>query len=525
MGEIINKQDIRHYIFYILFGIISTSLIIYYFSDTILHFTTPQQFPINSFERFPLSYLIFPAEVFSALFAIYFIYCLIIDRYKTPKPLPLPKERMGKVAILLPVYNEPTDIVERTIKACTKIRWSAGTKIYVLDDSTKDEHITAMKELAKKYGCQLVRRDDRIGYKAGNVNNALKIIEEPYFTILDADQAPFPEYLEQTMDHFSDPAVGFIQTPQYFINENTYLERATKLGANIFFHAQCAAKARDGALPFCGTNAIIRADVFRKVGGLAYYTSTEDIDIGLRMNEAGFHGVYVPEILVHGYAPQDFLAYATQQYRWANGNLAILRQNWFRILGSNTSLRHQIHTFFTLSWWLIGIVTLIYILVPLLSLITGQGTHHTWLPTAMFFVIYFNVIMGIGMIYMALHKRTSEKVRLGDALLQYSLITNSLFLYAKAAIAALFKRYTGFMRTSKEVSATSWKLVKWNLLLGAVCFVASIYSLAFAIAATSMEQLRTNLPISIWLLFYAVVLFSSLLFVGGTKVDTVEDAK
>ena len=54
--------------------------------------------------------------------------------------------------------------------------------------------------------------------------------------------------------------------------------------------------------------------------------ATEDIDLGLRMNQLGWYGAYVPEILVKGYAPPSMDSYVTQQYRWANGNMAILRE-------------------------------------------------------------------------------------------------------------------------------------------------------------------------------------------------------
>lgn len=509
MNEI-RTQGTGYRIFYILFALISTTLLIYYLSDTIIHFTSSQQFPVNSFSRFPLTFIIFPAELFSAAFAIYFVYVLLSDNKRKPTPN---MEKEEPVAILLPVYHEPSDIVERTIKACKKVTWKKKI-VYLLDDSTDEDHINEMKKLAKKYKCKLIRRDDRKGYKAGNVNNGVQHIKEPYFVILDADQAPLPEFLQETMPHFTEK-VAFVQTPQYYLNDTTPLERAVKLGANIFFQSQCAVKAADNALPFCGTNAVIRTDAFKEVGGLSYYTSTEDIELGLRFDDKDYTSVYVPKILAFGYGPTDFSSYASQQYRWANGNLAILRENWLRILGGNFTMRQQIHTLFTLGWWLIGIVTLAYIFVPLLSLILNQGTHHTWLPTTMFVLIYVNVVVGIGMIYMALKNRTSlDKVRLWDAFLQYSLITNSMFIYARAAINALFKRYVGFVRTNKNISATSWRHVKWNLLLGVICFAASMYALTQGVLSTTIEQFRSFIPISLWLLFYAIVLFTSLLFVG-----------
>ena len=510
-------QQWPHALFYLFFGLCSAGLMLYYLSNTVIHFTTPQQFPINSFQRFPLTILIFPIELFSFAFGTYFVYLLISSSLKKQQqPKPLPKWKRGKVALLLPVYNEPTHIVQRTLDACRAVEWEEGVATYLLDDSTDENHKRAMEALAKRYGAKLVRRQDRAGYKAGNINNAIATaVTEPYFAIFDSDQAPLKNFLRETMDYFSDPSVGFVQTPQYYINDQTPLERAAKIGTNVFFQAQCVGKASDGAMPFCGTNAVVKTEAFKGVQGFAYYTATEDIDLGIRMNQSGYFGAYVPKILVKGYAPPDFVAYSSQQYRWANGNLAILREHWLKILLGDFTLRYQINTLFTLGWWLTGIVTLGYVIVPILSVILGLGTHHAWLPTALIVLLYVNVLMGISMVYVALHGRTAEKVRITDALLQYSLITNSMFIYAKAAINALFKRYVGFVRTNKTGSASGWQHIKPNLALGTLCFLASIYGLFRWAQAYDFQQVRTYLPVSVWLLFYSVVLLSSILFVGG----------
>ena len=521
----IKEQGKSHLALYVIFALVSTSLMIYYLSNTIIHFTTSQQFPINSFRRFPLSLLLFPAEVFSFCFSMYFVYNLINGNHKVPRPAILPNKNRKKIAILLPVYNEPYEIVMRTLNACKKLRWGAGIKIYLLDDSTNQNHKNEMSSLSKRYGCTLVTRSDRIGFKAGNINHAVsKFVEEEFFAIFDSDQAPEPNFLEETMDFFSDPHVGFVQTPQNFINSDTIIERASKAGTNIFYHSQCLSKARDGAMPFCGTNVVVRADVFRELKGFSYYTSTEDIELGLRMNQAGYHGAYVPKILVHGYAPTYYGAYASQQYRWANGNLAILRESWSRILFGKFSLRHQIHTFFTLGWWLIGVTTLIYIIVPILSLFFG-GTHHTWLPSSLLTLLFLNVALGLVMIFASLRGRVEEeKITFADAFLQYSLITNSMFIYSRAAFAAFFKRYAGFVRTNKQKSGASFKEIKWNLLLSAICFGFSIYALFKSATAGDMQQIRTYLPVSVWLLFYSTILGSSIFFIDKQALPDVSIA-
>ena len=507
----IRPQRFWHLLFYAFFFLTSLCLFIYYLSNTIIHFTTDQQFPISSLVRYPLSIPIFLAETFSFFFALYFIYSLMSDRFRPKEPAPL--EERPPVAFCIPVYHEPQEIVERTILACKKADWPEK-RIYLLDDSKDRASVHEMARLASKHDVTLVRREGRQGYKAGNVNNGIaRAVTEEYFVILDSDQAPLPRFLEATMPYFADPSVFFVQTPQYYINDDTPIRRAAKIGTNVFYQAQCVAKAKDGALPFCGTNVVVRTQMFRELGGFSYYTSTEDIELGLRANARGWRGAYVPEVLVHGYAPVDWRAYSSQQYRWANGNLAILRESWKRLLWGRYSLRHQIHTFFTVSWWFIGLVTLTYILIPLIAILTGLTTHHLWLPNVLIGLLYVNVVCGIFLIFVALHGRTKDHLTLGDAFLQYSLIVNSLFIYTGAAANAMLRRYIGFVRTQKKETKVGLRDVWPNLALAACCFAVSLFALARVALSSTVEQVRTYLPASLWLLFYTVILSSSVIFI------------
>ena len=527
MNTLIKSQKTKHLIYYAVFGVIAITLMTYYFSNTLIHYTSDRQFPIDSFKELPLTILIFPAELFSFLFGMYFVYNLTTDTLRSKKQITLIGKENIPVALLIPVYHEPKNIVDRTLLACSKVNWKGKTQIYLLDDSTNTESKEQMSKLGKKYGAIVVRRADRVGYKAGNLNNAIKnVVKEPYFVIFDSDQAPEPSFLEETMDQFTDPNVGFVQTPQHYIEDKNLLQRAAKIGVNIFYHTQCVSKSNDNAIPFCGTNVVVKTEIFKKVGGFSYYTSTEDIDLGIRINSEGFRGVYVPHILSHGFAPPDYKAYSSQQYRWANGNLAILREYGLKILKGNFPIRYQIHTFFTLGWWLIGLVTLLYITVPLLSLFFGLGTHHTWLPSWLLVLLFFNVALGISMVYVSLNSRVdNEKVKFSDALIQYSLITNSSFLYAKAAFNALIlKRYIGFVTTDKKGSSVGLRPIMWNLILSGICFVSSIYALYKGFLGGDIQQIRTFIPLSLWLLFYSAILMSSILFIGEnqeTKKESV----
>jgi GT2 family glycosyltransferase len=67
----------------------------------------------------------------------------------------------------------------------------------------------------------------------------------------------------------------------------------------------------DGTL--CGANMVVRADVFRKIGGFAPELGPagigvwEDTEVSLRMRDAGCHLIYAPQILVRHQWPRNRL--------------------------------------------------------------------------------------------------------------------------------------------------------------------------------------------------------------------------
>jgi cellulose synthase (UDP-forming) len=509
-------------ILYLIFGIITIFIMGYYLSKGIYHFTGPDSFPVNSFIQYPLSIIIFPAQMFSFLFSLYFVYCLMNAKHKPKPPATLKNKKNVSVAVLIPVYNEPIEVVERTIIACSRLIWPGKVNIYLLDDSTKFDDKKNMIFLSEKYNIKIINRDNRRGYKAGNINNAVaKYIHENYFVILDSDQAPEPEFLEKTIDYFSDNKIAFVQTPQHYVNEKTPLERAAKISMNLFYNIQCPAKQKDSSVPFLGTNVVIKTRLFKNIAGFSYYTSTEDIELGLRFNEADFYGVYVPEVLVNGYSPPDFKAYSCQQYRWANGNLAVLRESFSKIFFGKFTFRQQAHHLFILCWWMIGVVNLIYVMVPIFAFFSRQMTYEAWLPASILFIIFFNLCYGLLLIYVSNNSVTkSDKLSIYDVLLQYSLIMNTSFIYAKAAInSLLFKNYIGFVRTHKKRSDTPMGIIKWNLIFAIVCLSIGIYSGYNAYYAESTVELMAHLPIAIWLTFYGIMLSTSPIFLKTSQIN------
>src|SRR5687767_8638443 len=86
--------------------------------------------------------------------------------HKTPPLLP-PDTTWPSVDVCITVYNEPPDILRRTLTACLAMDYPAKKTVWVLDDGRSSE----VKKLARQLGGRYISRPDNRHAKAGNLNH------------------------------------------------------------------------------------------------------------------------------------------------------------------------------------------------------------------------------------------------------------------------------------------------------------------------------------------------------------------
>jgi cellulose synthase (UDP-forming) len=276
-------------------------------------------------DRF-FSILLLAAEIFFVMHTITYL----MNFLRSTELYPSSVERYFKefsekrVAVFIASFNEPAEVLEKTLASATVCARDIG-KVYLLDDSTDESKRRDAETLAIKYGARYIHRTDRKGFKAGAINNTLKLIDEEYLAILDSDQRPLPEFLTETVSILeSDPHLAFVQVPQIYTN--TDVSRLA-LGAHcvqlVFFEYICEGKSVTNAMFSCGSNTVFRTSALREVGGFDEKSVTEDMATSITIHEHGWASKYYNKPLVAGEGPATLGAYFTQQGRWSLGSLGL----------------------------------------------------------------------------------------------------------------------------------------------------------------------------------------------------------
>lgn len=210
------------------------------------------------------------AETYSVIDSLLFGLTMWRVLHRNPPP---PPPEGATVDVLITTYNEPVDMVMQTAEAAVAIRYPHRT--WILDDGDRGELATAAATAGVGYITRSASWSDKPRHaKAGNLNNALFETEGEFILVLDADQVPEPQILDDTLGYFRDPHMALVQTPQYFHN----VPFSDPLGSQAPLFYGPIQQGKDGwnAAYFCGSNAVLRREALMQLGIRGYVRAIED---------------------------------------------------------------------------------------------------------------------------------------------------------------------------------------------------------------------------------------------------------
>ena len=279
-----------------------------------------------------------------------------------PAALPLP-DPAPMVVVQLPVYNEAA-VVERLLDAVARQRYPVGRwRIQLIDDSTDATTDLVDRWLAARSGSKEaeprdtdadtgrppvhhLRRGTRDGYKAGALAAGLAAAPDAdMIAVIDADFVPSQDFLERAVARFTDPAIAAVQSRWGHLNaETSWLTRAQAAMLDAHFGVEQAGRQALGAFrAFNGSAGVLRTAAIRDAGGWRADTLTEDFDLSLRLQLAGWRVVYDDGLVSPAELVDDASALRTQQHRWMRGVAQGSRIFLPRVLRAPLSARRRLH--------------------------------------------------------------------------------------------------------------------------------------------------------------------------------------
>ncbi len=257
-------------------------------------------------------FILIPYLTILAILAVYGIhrYHLVYLYLKHKDKVAQPKVKLEvqpRVTVQLPIYNE-LYVVERLVEAACNIRYPRELlEIQLLDDSTDGTSEVGAACVAKyrELGINIhhIRRSNRHGFKAGALENGLKLATGELIAIFDADFIPAANFLEDVVDYFGDAQIGMVQVRWGHINrEYSFLTQVESVILDGHFVIEHGGRHFSGRFfNFNGTAGIWRRTAIETAGGWQHDTLTEDTDLSYRAQMEGWKFLYIkllPRILL-----------------------------------------------------------------------------------------------------------------------------------------------------------------------------------------------------------------------------------
>lgn len=397
-----------------------------------------------------------------SLCAVLTIIQLIIQNYYSALPIRNPKRKrsggQALVSVHVPSHNEPSKLLCNTIRALTKQTYQAY-EVLILDNNTYDSKV--WKPVAR-YCRTLGRRFDfkhienLPGYKAAALN-LLREQTNPkaeYIATIDSDYATSPNFLSLALQYFSDPAVGFVQFPQAYLNA-TPRNAGILLEYEYFFATYMNGANYCHAVNATGTLTVFKRDILKKIGKYDTSSITEDAEIGYRFITAGYYGVYVHQVVGRGLIPYDIADYKQQKLRWAKGNTSILRSFFTKeIFDPRLSLAQKVSLFAQLTAWLNFTLPAI-VCILLYSFLSGftptYVTQNRWavisLGISTLTLLAYLVLQLTAYLWRYFGQRSVL-----DILRAYLIRLSMHWIYATAWLRVLSPQQQHFVRTNKFIT-------------------------------------------------------------------------
>ncbi len=235
------------------------------------------------------------------------------------------------VTVQLPIYNERY-VVQRLIDAAVGLEYPRERlEIQVIDDSDDDTAVIAASCIAtyqaQGFDIKHLRRDNRLGYKAGALAAALVHARGEYLAIFDADFQPASDFLLRTIPHLvSEPGLGMIQARWGHLNaEESALTAAQSIALDKHFVMEQTVRHRAGLFPkFNGAGGIWRTSCVADAGGWQFDTVCEDLCLSTRAILKGWQFRFLADVVAPAELPTSIGAYKNQQARWAKGSTQCL---------------------------------------------------------------------------------------------------------------------------------------------------------------------------------------------------------
>lgn len=398
------------------------------------------------------------------------------------------------VSLQVPAYNEPVEVLEKTLKSISQLNYS-NYEVLVVDNNTpKQETWRPLEEVCRRLGPKFhcLHLDQWPGYKSGALNFALTQTDPraEIISIIDADYEVDPNFLRELVPAFADPHVAFVQTPQdYHYTKRDLFSESTYRGYKYFFEVSMPSRNERNAIIFAGTMGLIRKSVLEEIGGWDEWCITEDAEASLRILKLGYQSMYVHRSFGRGLMPFDLEGLKKQRFRWCFGGIQLLKKHWESLMpwahmvdpNNKLTLAQRYYYLIGGLGWYSDVFNLLFagflVLGALFNLFSSSVKIRPLTDTVIIVPAVFLLLHILRFLWVL---RNRLRISLGMAFATMYNFFSLGWAVTLACIQGLVQKEGVFLRTPKSGSGSrAWhaiQVTQWETTIALICAMAGVLS-------------------------------------------------
>ncbi len=258
------------------------------------------------------------AFLFTSLYFEVFLLASFIERRLRGTQAPLPRNaELPSVAIVVPCFNEEKTIASTVHSLLTLEYAPEKLEIIVVDDGSTDQTLEIAQQFEQDPRVRIFHKEN--GGKHTAMNFALAHTPADLIGCLDADSVVESGALLAMVPVFNNPMVA-AATPGIHVREpRTILQHMQNVEYRLSVFNRFALASLGSAFITPGPFSLFRTRIIKQLGEWRHGHATEDMEMALRIQDAGFLIANVPEAIVHTGTPRTFPALFRQRVRWTYG--------------------------------------------------------------------------------------------------------------------------------------------------------------------------------------------------------------
>lgn len=223
------------------------------------------------------------------------------------------------VAIIVPCYNEAATVAATCASLLALDYPKEKLEIILVDDGSTDDTRAAMERFASSPSVRVIYKEN--GGKHTALNAGLAQTQAQFVGCLDADSFVESDALRKILPCFENQrvvaatAAMSVNRPKNLLQ---HMQNAEYIFGIAFRHAIASV---NGLYVTPGPFSFYRRSVFDELGGFRHGYQTEDMEMALRIQRAGYEIANAPHAGVYTNAPRTVPGLLKQRTRWTSGFL------------------------------------------------------------------------------------------------------------------------------------------------------------------------------------------------------------